>query len=264
VGLVGGIYAAPVVLGRIVIDGQGITANVDGLRLKLSWRMVRAVQIMQQDREPYLMLGVSSGLYLLPLHHFRSVAIWKAILQVAPFEAVQPDAFMDYERKDANEGIPPEVWMVGALRVVDYRGLAIAAGLGAAGFALLFSISLARRAPEAPVYLALSAAYLLALTGIGSTELDPQGITRRTVMGTSRILWDDLNAVETGPFSLRVVLEGMHSQRLALFGPPMWVGADAVRAVHFYTLQISTRRLPRRRSMAALFKISRDTRIGPQ
>jgi len=261
IGLVGAAYAVPILLGYILIDQQEISANVDGMRLKLAWREVRAARIVVQDREPYLMLGVGSGLYVLPLRHFHLNSVWESILQTAPGEAVRPEALEPYERKDGNEGISPDLWMVGVLHVADHLGLSIAAALGAAGFMLLFVITLVTRLPGALVYLAFSVIYFLVLTGIGSTELDPKGITRRTLLGTNRILWDELSAVETGPFSLRIVLEGMRGQRLALFGPPMWMGPDAVRTVHFYALQISTRRLPRRRSISALFKISRNTRV---
>jgi hypothetical protein len=260
IGLVGGAYAIPIILGRISIDPMAISANVDGVHLKLSWREVRAAQIVVQDHEPYLMLGVGSGLYVLPLRHFAIMAVWEAVEEAAAEEAVRPEAIEQYERKDANEGIPPSLWMVGVLHVVDHRGLSIAAALGVAGFLLLFVITLITRQPGAEVYLAFSVLYLLVLTGIGTTELDPKGVTRRTLLGTNRILWDELSAVETGPFSLRIVLEGMRGQRMVLFGPPMWAGLDAVRAVHFFALQISTRRLTRRRSIAALFKISRNTR----
>ncbi|MBE0699102.1 MAG: hypothetical protein IH586_19455 [Anaerolineaceae bacterium] len=259
IGLVGGAYAIPIIFGRIIIDQMAINANVDGMRLKLFWRDVRAAQIVVQDHEPYLMLGVSSGLYVLPLRHFTIMAVWEAVQQAAGEGTVRPEAFEQYERKDANEGIPPDLWMVGVLHVADHRGLSIAAALGVAGFLLLFVITLITHESGAEVYLAFSVLYLLVLTGIGTTELDPKGITRRTLLGTNRILWDELSAVETGPFSLRIVLEGMRGQRMVLFGPPMWAGLDAVRAVHFFALQISTRRLPRRRSITALFKISRNT-----
>lgn len=261
IGLVGGAYAVPILLGRIAVDPLEISANVDGVRLKLPWREVRAARIVVQDREPYLVLGVASGLYVVPLRHFALSPVWSAIQQAAPAEAVRPEALEVYAHNDGNEGTSPSLWLVGVLRVSDHRGLSLAAALGAAGFALLFTISLVSHLPGTLVYLAFSLVYLLALTGIGSTELDPRGVTRRTWLGTSRILWDDLSAVETGPFSLRIVLEGMRGQRLVLFGPPMWAGADSNRAVHFYALQISTRRLPRRRSLAALFKISRSTRV---
>jgi hypothetical protein len=264
IGLVGGAYAAPIVTGRIVIDNHEISANVDGLKLRLGWKEVRAAQVIVQDHEPYLMLGVGSGLYVIPLRHFELSAVWKAVRQAAPEAAVQPEALEAYERKDANEGIPPDLWMVGNLHVADHRGLSIAAGLGVAGFLILFVIVLINRQPGAPVYLVFSIFYLLVFTGIGATELDPEGITRRTMLGTHRILWDDLSAVETGPFSLRIVLEGMRGRRLVLFGPPMWMGPDAVRAMHFFALQVSTRRLRRRRSITALIKQSRDTREGPE
>jgi hypothetical protein len=260
IGLVGGAYAVPIIQGKIVIGPQGILANVDGLHIRLAWKEVRAAQIIVQDHEPYLMLGISSGLYVLPLHHFAITPVWEAVQQAAPAEAVRPEAEKAYERKDANEGISPDLWMVGVLHVADHRGLAIAAGLGVVGFLILFAITLITRQPGAGVYLGFSVLYLLILTGIGTTELDPKGVTRRTIIGTTRILWDDLSALETGPFNLRIVLVGMRGQRLVLFGPPMWAGLDATRAVHFFALQISTRRLPRRRSITALFKISRNTR----
>jgi FMN phosphatase YigB (HAD superfamily) len=91
--------------------------------------------------------------------------------------------------------------------------------------------------------------------------LDQHGVTRRTLLGTTRILWDDLAAVETAPFGLRISLEGNFGQRLVMFGPVMWAGPDAARAEHFLALQISTRRLARRRSFAVLFKASKNTRI---
>lgn len=260
IGLVGAAYAAPIVAGRIVIDDQGISANVDGMKLRLKWKEVRAAQVIVQDHEPYLMLGVGSGLYVVPLRHFQLSAVWASVRQAAPEEAVEPEALEAYERKDANEGISPDLWMVGNLRVVDHRGLSVAAGLGVAGFLLLFATVLVNGQPGAPVYLVFSILYLLVLTGIGTTDLDPQGLTRRTILGTHRILWDELSEVETGPFSLRIVLVGMRGQRMVLFGPPMWTGPDAVRAVHFFALQISTRRLRRRRSITALVKMSRNTR----
>jgi hypothetical protein len=260
IGVVGGAYAVPIILGKIVVDRQGILANVDGLHLKLAWKEVRAAHIVVQGHEPYLMLGIGSGLYVLPLRHFAITPIWEAVQFFAPEEAVHPEAEKKYERKDANEGISPDLWMVGILRVSDHRGLSIAAVLGMAGFLTLFGIGLFTHQPGAGIYLAFSVLYMLVLTGIGTTDMDPKGVTRRTILGTSRILWDELSAVETGPFSLRIVLEGMRGQRMVMFGPPMWSGVDAVRAVHFFALQISTRRLPRRRSLFALFKISRNTR----
>jgi hypothetical protein len=261
-GLIGGAYAVPVIFGRILVDRQAISVNVDGVHLKLDWHDVHAARITVQDREPYLILGVGAGLYVVPLRHYKIRPLWDAIVWAAPAGAVLPDALEPYERKDGNEGISPTLWLVGVLRVADHRGLSIAAGVGAAVFLALFLIGLLNRQPGSVVYLVFSALYLLLTTGIGSTEFDPQGVTRRTLLGTTRILWDELSAVETGPFSLRIVLEGMRGRRrMVLFGPPLWMGADAARAVHFFALQISTRRLPRRRSPAALFKISRNIRL---
>lgn len=69
-GLVGGAYAIPVMVGRISVDRFRIACNVDGMHLSLTWREVRAARIVVQDRDPYLILGVGSGLYVLPVHLF--------------------------------------------------------------------------------------------------------------------------------------------------------------------------------------------------
>lgn len=260
IGLVAGIYAIPILLGQVEVNRAGMWANVDGMRLSLPWKDVRALRVALQDNEPYLIVGVGSGLYVAPLHHFNSQKIWEAIQAAAPKNALLPDAFDYYERKDGLEGIPPDLWMVGTLRVMDSRWLSFAAAVGAAGFLLLFVIGLFEGLPGKPVYLAFGVLYLLALTATGTTELDLKGVTRRTVFGVSYIAWDELSAVEVGPFSLRIVLEGMRGRRLALFGPPMWTGLDAARAAHFLALQISTRRLPRRRSFMVLFRYSRNTK----
>jgi hypothetical protein len=261
IGLVAGVYAIPILLGRIRVDRGGLWANVDGMRLSLPWKEVRALRLSIQEREPYLEVGVGSGLVVVPIHHFKTRKVWESIENYAPAEALRQDAFDYYERKDALEGVPPDLWMVGVLRVADNRGLAVAASLGAVGFLLLFAITLVKGLPGAPVYLAFSALYVIALLGIGSTELDLGGITRRTPLGVMRIGWDELESVEMGPFGLRMALEGMRMRRMVFFGPSMWVGPDAPRAVRFLALQISTRRLPRRRTLLALFKISRNTRI---
>jgi len=256
-GLISGAYAIPVLVGRIIVDRHGLVCNVDGMRLNLSWREVRAARIVVQDREPYLMIGVGSGLYVLPVHLFDVKALWEAVREAAPAKAVRADALDHYTRKDANEGIPPDMWVVGALRVADHRGLVIVSGLSGAGFLLIFIIMLLLGQPGGPVFLVFSILYLLVLTGVGATDFDQQGVTRRTMLGVTRILWDDLAAVEMGPFGLRISLEGMSGQRLVMFGPPMWTGPDAARAVHFLALQISTRRLPRRQSITVLFKLSK-------
>lgn len=261
VGLVGGAFAMPVLVGRITIDATRITVHVEGMRLSLAWKDVRAVQVTRQQREPYLVLGVGSGLYVLPVGLFPVEAMWQAIVKAAPAPAVQPDALAHYERKDANEGLPPDLWMIGTLHVADHRGLTLAGVFGMAGFLLLFLIAVLTGQPGGPVYLAFSALYLLALTAVGVTELDMAGVTRRTLLGTSRITWDELSAFEMGPFGLRVVLEGNLRRRMVLFGPAMWTGPDAARAAHFLALQISTRRLTRKRSLLALFKFSRNTRL---
>jgi hypothetical protein len=261
IGLVGGAYAMPVLLGRVVVNRHGIGFHVDGMRLRLDWRDVRAAQITKQDGDPYLVLGVASGLYVLPIHLFDVNAVWKGIVAHAPAESVRPEALEPYERRDGNEGISPSIWLVGVLRVMDHRGLVMAGALGMAGFLLLFIIALLTSQPGGPLYLAFSVLYLLVLTGVGVTEFDLKGVTRRTLFGVTRISWDELSAIEMGPFGLRIVLVGLRGRRLVLFGPPMWTGPDAARAVHFLALQISTRRLIRRRSMAVLIKISRNTRI---
>ena len=261
VGLVVGAYAIPVLVGRIVIDQHGLACNVDGIRLGLAWRDIRAVRIMVQDWEPYLIVGVGSGIYVVPIHLFDAKALWESILWSAPGDVTRPEALEPFNRNGANEGIPPDLWVVGALRVGDHRGLMLAAGSGVVGFLFLFVILLLAGQPGAPVLLAFSVLYLLVLTGVGVTEFDQQGITRRTILGVTRILWDDLAVVEMAPFGLRISLEGNRGQRLVMFGPAMWTGLDAARAEHFLALQISTRRLKRRRSIAVLFKTSRNTRV---
>lgn len=261
IGLVVGAYAIPVLVGRIVIDAHGLAYNVDGIRLELAWRDIRAVRIIVQDWEPYLIVGVGSGIYVVPIHLFDAKALWESILWGAPDEVTRPEALDPYNRNGANEGIPPDLWVVGALRVGDHRGLMLAAGSGVVGFLFLFVILLLAGQPGAPVLLAFSVLYLLVLTGVGVTEFDQQGVIRRTILGETRILWDDLAVVEMAPFGLRISLEGNHGQRLVMFGPAMWTGLDAARAEHFLALQISTRRLKRRRSITVLFKISRNTRV---
>ncbi len=259
IGLVVGAYAIPVLAGRIVIDRHGLSCNVDGIRIRLAWRDVRAVRIMVQDWEPYLIIGVGSGIYVVPVHLFDARAVWESVLWAAPGEITHPEALEPYNRNGAHEGIPPDLWVLGTLRVGDHRGLLLAAGLGAAGFLLLFLILLLTGQPDAPVFLAFSVLYLLVLTGVGVTEFDQQGVTRRTILGVNRILWDDLAVVEMAPLGLRISLEGNRGQRMVMFGPAMWTGLDAARAEHFLALQISTRRLKRRRSITVFFKVSRKT-----
>ncbi len=262
VGLVVGAYAIPVMVGRIVVGRRGLACNVDGIRINLSWRDIRAARILVQDWEPYLVIGVGSGLYVVPVHMFDAKALWEGILQYAPSEVTRLEALEHYNRNGAHEGIPPDLWVIGVLRVGDHRGLLLAAGLGMAGFLCLFVILLLTGQPGAPVFLAFSVVYLLVLTGVGVTEFDEQGVTRRTMLGVTRILWNDLAVVEMAPFGLRISLEGNRCQRLVMFGPALWSGLDAARAEHYLALQISTRRLTRRSSIFALFKVSKNTHVA--
>lgn len=260
-GVVAAIYAIPVLLGHIIVEKHQIFLAVDGLRLGFFWRDVRAVQIVREGGDPFLVLGVQSGLYTLSLNHFDPLALWEAIRQAAPPDITMAEALHPYERLDAGEGIPPSLWLVGKLQVADRRGLVAAGGFGAAGCIVLFLLAVLASQPGALLYLALSVVYVLLLTGVGTTELDMQGITRRTIWGSQRIEWGDLDVVEFGPFGLRIVLEGTRNRRLVMFGPPLWIGADAARATHFLAQQISTRRLIRRHSLLVLLKTSRNTRI---
>jgi len=261
IGMAASVYAIPVIFGQIKVGRSGLWANIDGMRLDVLWKDIRALRVSVQNSEPYLIIGVGAGIFVVPLRQFDVKAIWSAIRQNGPQDAMRPEAFDAYTRNGGNEGIPPDLWMVGSLRGADSRGLVIASGAGTVGFIGLFVVSIVVGLPGAMVFLAFSILYLLALLNIGYTELDLRGITRRTVFGTTRIQWDELAAVVMGPFGLRIALEGMRGQRLVLFGPPVWTGTDAARAVHFLALQISTRRVPRRRSLLALFQASRNTRV---
>lgn len=261
IGLVVGAYAIPVVVGRIVVGRHGLACNVDGIRLNLSWSDIRAARILVQDWEPYLVIGVGSGLYVIPVHMFDAKTLWEGILQSAPPEVTHLEALEQYNRNGAHEGIPPDLWVIGVLRVGDHRGLLLAAGLGVAGFLCMFVILLLTGQPGAPVFLAFSVLYLLVLTGVGVTEFDERGVTRRTMLGVTQILWNDLAVVEMAPFGLRISLEGNRGQRLVMFGPALWAGLDSARAEHYLALQISTRRLVRRSSITVLFKVSKNTHL---
>lgn len=93
----------------------------------------------------------------------------------------------------------------------------------------------------------------------GVTTIDDDGIAYDSPLGSFRLRWSDITAVEVDGHLLAVVFRS-GKRRLAIIGPSLWTQAERSRTWNHLRRRIEALDLPVRHSPHTPFVLSRGTR----
>jgi hypothetical protein len=101
---------------------------------------------------------------------------------------------------------------------------------------------------------------LYLILGTGTIELDEQGITEHTLLGSYRIGWNEITHLEVDKTYSTLVFAGV-SKRLVLTGTSSWNGKDKIDALSFLSTQLKERSIEVRKSVKASYRFNKNSRI---
>jgi len=263
--MVAGVYyfALPMLLNWLQFDPQGLAGQMDGKRFHFLWSEVLAAWMIQRGRHTFLCLGTSQGTAMISLRFFDSQVVWKEVRsRVAP-AALEPSAFQRLPNYRAWAAIRDQIISSDSppRQVIDHWLLQIL-GWGS----LIFFISSAITAWTANqhililAFIPLTLLSILMITNWGVTEFDSNGIRRRTMTGVWEIHWKELEWIEVDPFDACMVFEGS-KKRVSITGPTLWIRSGREDVLTLIQAQAEYHHVSLHRSLRALVKFSRNSRI---
>ena len=256
-------YALPMLLNWLKLEAEGVICSINGRRLQVYWTEVLAVWMIRRGRHPFLCLGTHQGTAMIPLRFLDTQAVWKGVRARVNPAALETSAFQrlpDY-RQWANTRDSLVTRETAPRQVVDHWIVQVA-GWGSLGFSVLASLDAINSGSPAIAWLfvPLGVLSILWIMNWGITEFDHEGVRRRTLLGSWRIRWDELERVEIDPMETLLVLEG-GKKRLVISGPALWIRSGLREALTMLQAQCEHRGIPIRHSLRALLKLSRNMRV---
>jgi hypothetical protein len=262
---------------RLEIDEEGISVQKKQVVTNISWSEARWIKLVESSNKPkwVLEIGATDGeaedLFRFPLDHFDYRQIWRLVEQFAPPEALESDAqrktpgYQDW----AAEAAKAIADVKSPLQVSDSWLVRIGSWfillLGLWPFYFIFFDQGWRREnnPYAAVIIAslagvfVSGLGLLAALNSGTTEIDREKITRRTLLKSTQMRWDEITHIEKA--TSEYAIYGHHG-RLLLPTPGFWSGKAKWEAAIFFQTQVELRGIEIK-PMRSLFRSRKKNNI---
>lgn len=255
-------YVLPMVRNWLNLDDRSIEGSLYGRYFHIYWSEVLAAWMFQRKRRRFLCLGTREGTLVIPLRFFDDNAVWNIVREEVPSAALQDDAiqqlpdFQQWEtaRDNALDQANPRA-------VADHWIFQVAgwAGLTFLSFGIINAIR-DNLVPQVVLFSILAGIIALVLLNWGVTEFTSEAVERHTLFGDWRIGWEDIEAIEIDPFNAVLVLSG-EKQQVVIPGPGLWIGVNKKGAIAMLLAQAERRGIPMRRSLGAVLKLPRNSRI---
>ncbi len=254
-------YLLPMLRNWISLDATSIEGSLNGRYFRVYWTELKATWLHENRRRRFLCLGTRDGTLVIPLRFFDEEAVWDRVCVTVPPEALEENALLrlpDYQdwlstRKTTLDDPGPrqvtDHWLV---QVIGWSGISF----------FMFGVIQAVQENQlvlALVQLCLVGLSLGVLSSWGITEVGPQQVCRYTVFGRWAISWDEVRWIEIDLLGAVIVL-GSENRRLVIPGPGVWSAFGKKEAMALLLAQAEHRCIPMRRSMLAMFRVSRNTR----
>lgn len=256
-------YLLPMLRTWLRLDERSLEVHLGSSRFQVYWTEVIAAWTINRGSHRFLCLGTRQGTAIIPLRFLAADTIWEEIRARVSPAALEPDAIQrlpDFKEwtttRDllVNQEFAPR-------HVVDHWLIQMA---GWTGLAFWIITSLEAWAQGQWGVLAMMALPgLLSVSFIvrwGITEINPDGIRRRTLFGAWEMRWEDMRWLELDVTGTTLVFGGEDSQ-IVISGPVLWAGPDRADMLAMIHAQSEARRLPLRKSLWAVLKFSKNTRI---
>ena len=251
----------PLLRDKIIIDDYAISGQINSDRFNLQWKEVIAIWDSAISNEPCLYIGAPSGITTIPLKVFDEKRLRELIhLHVAP-EALEKDAIKrlpGYQLQNATNGKvfehEKESFSVDA-KYTKMFGWAFSLIFG---LAVVFSLRHSAVAALVFLFFFSIGAYLALISG--STEMNFDSITHKTLLGAYRIRWVEITEIEMDSSDGHLVFCG-RDRRLSMIGPKFWTGKDTERMKRLFSAQIAAHGFEVKKTQKAMWRRSRNTKI---
>jgi hypothetical protein len=257
-------YLFPMLRSWITLDRSMIEGSVNGRQFHMYYAEILASWIIERRRRRFLCLGTATGTIIFPLHFFDDFAIWSEVSLRLPQESLGDQAILrlpDYQswaserpstfRLDETPRAVTDLWL---LQVLGWGGLMFALFCAIAGFR-------GRNIESMVGFIAISLACVTILFRWGITELSTSHVKRSTLFSSYMITWKEVVRIEKDPLGMNFVLIGDGCQ-LVIPGPIVWSTLGKKSALDLFEAQIRLRSIPMHKTILALVKISRRTRMA--
>ena len=252
--------------GRLEVDSLGLRGRLEGASFDVPWHAVLAVGLVTHDKNrQHLLLGLADRGVSLPLTYLDTNAVMRAVMEVAPQEALELDAFdrLTWVRRPQHEHAALLAGAYGPVRIRMRRYQLVIGEYGLVFCLVLFlwfnEEGLALRLLF--LVFALGAVYLL-YYGFAIIEVLPEGV--RLIMPywpTHAMRWDEVGHVETDYGNSQIVLHGP-GKRLVLPGVKTWRRADRQLGSQAFFGHLERVNATFRTSAAAAYKLPKGTRVS--
>jgi len=250
--------------GRLEVDSLGLRGRLEGASFDIPWHGVLALELVTHDtKRQYLLLGLADHGVWLPLTYLDTNAVMRAVMEVAPREALELDAFdrLTWVRHLQHQHARLLKGAYGPVRIRMRRYQLV---IGA--FGLVFCLVLFLWFNEEGLALrllflgfALGPVYLL-YYGFAIIEVLPEGV--RLIMPywpTFAMRWDEVEQVETDYGNSQIVLHGL-GKHMVLPGIETWRRADRSLGSQAFFGHLERVNVPVQKSAAADYKSPKGTR----
>ncbi len=255
-------YLAPMLRNWLQVDERRLEGSLNGRRFSFYWTEVLAAWIFERRQQRFLCIGTRSGTLVLPLRFLNAAAIWRQVQGSVPPEALDEKAIQKLPEYNEWQSAHREQLESERPATVTDHWLIQAGGWAALTFFLLsFTEELSQgKAAWAVIFGLLIVASGLILLSWGITEFGPQHVERNSLFKGGHIDWDEVRWIEVDPFDMVLVLVG-EQRTLVLPGPGLWIDRNRGAALAMLLAQTEKRRIPLRRTLGALVRLTRSPRV---
>lgn len=254
-------YLLPMIRNWLSIDARSIEGSMNGRSFQVYLTEVKAAWMYERWRRRFLCIGTREGTLVIPMRFLDVDAVWDRVRSAVPPAALEQDAkknlpdYRDWESARTTfmeDPTPRQVADHWLLQIIGWTGVSFF------GYGVIQAIQQSDLL-IALVQLAPLGVCLSFLVGWGITEVGPEQVCRYTMSGRWAIAWEDVRWIEMDLLDAVIVLCG-DDRRLVIPGPLVWNYFGKKEAMALLLAQAEHRCIPLRRSVLALFKLSRNTR----
>lgn len=236
----------------LLVDKDGISGRAgEKEQFTVQWSDIIAAWVTDTDphSQPYVLLGTSEGVEIVPLAPFGQDRVWQVVQYHVSSDALEADSQRKLPGHKDWITLREELRELVATRplcVPDSHREVIVGWGGLAFFAAAAACSLWQKVTFATlVFAVLTVLGAILVLSTGSTEMDSEAVTRSNRISRRSMVWSEIKRVEFDAKGSRVVFRG-DGRRLVVPSPRAWIGPDREHIWNWLLIQIDERQIDTR------------------